>query len=69
MKCKQCGKEIDIGTDKIQYTHTSWIGAGRYAGAYEFDEEVPKDSGVFCKIECIKNYLERSLMVFTEIIG
>lgn len=58
MICKQCAKEINFRTDCVRYQKTTWKGAGRFAGDYEYEEEIPVDAGVFCSNQCLKNYME-----------
>ena len=57
MECKHCKKKIDTVTSKITFKHTEWVGAGKYAGSYEYEEEIPYDSGLFCSIVYLREYL------------
>ena len=58
MKCKNCDKQL-VGLGYVTFEKSVAIGAGKFAGSYEYEKQVYEDGGVFCNEGCLFYYLKR----------
>ena len=59
MICKSCKGDLIPIQDRIEYKKTTWNGAGKYAGAFEYSEQYITDAGIFCSSSCLIDYLQQ----------
>lgn len=58
MNCKNCDKKIN-GLEYVTFENFLSVGAGKFAGSYEYEKQVCEDGGLFCNVKCLFVYLKR----------